>query len=676
MKLFMRRRKGNNKGLSLVELVCAVAILGVVLTAIGSAMVVSAQSYSKGTYEIDVQREAQTTTNLVGNLIVDAVTAELTTPSENQKVLTVNNGKTKYEVTFDKNAAVLNYYEQDIQTGAEAYGVLAQNVTDFDVNLNDFAEFNNAEVYLKVEKANRAYEATYNTTSRNGSSESTGVTDVASIIVENNVVLEPGQTYKFPITVVGSASNKALSVSGLSAVSGDLADTTFSYDSINNVATVTIGLNATGTFAFNVATIMTGDDDLPLASEQVIIKVRRVNSIISPMDANGDGLADSTALKSGVANKSGAVYRIEFDPVGENFAKEFGKAFDMDYVDPQQLNLSVTMNSGYNVNEYVRELSKIYTATDSANAYAEVQLLQDLPQGAEIYVTATSKHAAGTNKTGRAYATVSRTVIIKKIFTPFEMTNDINRGNDDHGAEILFDEEYHRQLVAQYGSNYKRILTVYEAKVDSTTGALVKDGYAYTMDAGEQGGLRCAVRLEDSQRLRPDKAYIISCRIEFYNDDGSVKWPLASTDPALYSTDFPIPALSVVYECNDSNLGLPGNEYPLTKDNMIRMVYRCNGLDLTRYQNNITWEVEVADGYGNYSPYTGTAEIASEMKSEEDSIKGIGQMKILFRETGTYRLKAKISGYNYKAYDGTSINNATFTLNDGSTVGVLYVKVQ
>lgn len=674
MKLFRKRRKGNNKGLSLVELVCAVAILGIVLTAIGSAMVVSAQSYGKGTYEIDVQREAQTTTNLVGNLIVDAVTAEFTTPSENQKILKVNNGKTTYEITFDKAAGVLNYREQDIATGAEAFGVLAQNVKDFDVNLNDFAAHNNAEVYLKVEKTNREYEATYNTTSRNGSSESTGVADVASIIVENNVVLEPGQTYQFPITVVGSASNRAVSVSGLSTRAGELADTTFSYDSFNNVATVTIGINASGSFAFNVATIMTDDAGLPLASAQVVIDVRRVNAITTPNDVDGDNLADATALKSGIAYKSGAVYRVEFTPVGENFEKRFGKAFDMDYIDPRQLDLSITMSAPYNVNDYVRELSKIYTATDSSNAYAEIQLLQDLPEGAEIHVKATSKHARGTNKTLRAYATVERDVIIKKMFTPFSMTNDINRGNDDHGVEILFNEEYHAQLVALYGSNYRRSITVYEAKVDET-GALVRDGYAFTVDAGEQGGLRCAIRGEDSKRLRPDKAYIINCSITFYNNDGSVKWPVAGTDPALYSTEFPVPALSVVYDCGASNMGLPGNEYPLSKNNMIRMKYKCNGLDLTRFQNNITWTVEKSDGFGNFSPYTGSTEIASEMSSEEESIRGIGQMKIKFTETGTYRLKANITNYSYKDYAGNNITG-NFTLNDGAYVGVLYVKVQ
>ena len=36
MKLFMKKRKHNNKGMSLVELICAVAIFGVATTAVGS----------------------------------------------------------------------------------------------------------------------------------------------------------------------------------------------------------------------------------------------------------------------------------------------------------------------------------------------------------------------------------------------------------------------------------------------------------------------------------------------------------------------------------------------------------------------------------------------------------------------------------------------------------------
>lgn len=675
MKLFSKRRKGNNKGFSLVELVCAVAILGIVLTAVGSAMVASAQSYSKGTYEIDVQQEAQTTTNLIGNLIVDAVTAQVTVPDVNTKVLEVNNGKTIYKITFDKNSGSLNYYEQDITTGAEATGLLAQNVTDFDVNLDDFEAHNNAEVYLAVEKSERVYEATYNTTSRNGDSESTGVADEAKIIIEGDVVLEPGQSYEFPITVVGSASNKALSISNMTAVTGELADTTFGYSSTENKVWVNIGVNATGHFTFNVATIMTGDDGLPLATAQVNIKVRRVNAIASPMDTNNDGYADNNALKTGVGYESGAVYRIEFDPVGDNFEKQFGKAFDMDYIDPQQLTYSIYMNDGYNVNEYVRELVKVTTATDTSNAYAEIQLLQDLPEGAEVHVKAISKHATiGENKTGVAYATVVRDVKIVKMFSPFTMNNDINRGNDDHGVEILFNEDYHRQLVAAYGSNYKRILTVYEAKVDAS-GALVKDGYAFTMDAGEQGGLRCAVRLEDSRKLRPDKAYIIECRIEFYDGAGNVKWPLATTDPALYRTEFPIPALSVVYNCGASNLGVPGNEYPLYKDSELTLVYACNGLDLTRYQNKVTWVAEVSDGFGGYTVTTSGIDVRSRMKSEEDSIKGIGEMYMMFRQTGTYRLKAYISNYEYLDYNGNPVTG-TFSLNDGTSNGVLYVKVQ
>lgn len=682
MKLFKRRRKGNNKGFSLIELVCAVAILGIVLTAIGGAMVVSAQSYAKGTYEIDVQQEAQTTTNLIGNLIVDAVTASFS-GDENQKILTVNNGKLECKITFDTGLGVLNYEEKDLNTNAVASGVLAQNVIDFDVNLSDFQAHNNAEVYLKVEKENRVYEATYNTTSRNGSSESTGVADVANIIVENNVVLEPGQTYSFPITVVGSASNKAISVSDLSAVTGDLADTTYAFNATEGVETVTIGVNATGTFAFNIATIMTDENGLPLASEQVVINVRRVNEIVSPSDVDDDGYADASTIQSGIACKSGAVYRIDFTPVGENFEKVFGKAFDMDYIDPRQVNYSITMNNGYNVDDYVNVLSKIYTASNSSNAYVLLQLKQDLPNGAEISVTATSNHAAGANKASRFYATVSKTVSIKKFYSPFTAST-INRGNDDHGV-VFIDSDYHSQLNGLYGDHFKKYLTVYEAEYDET-GALVKidDVPEFTAETTQQGGDACAIRKADSMRLLPDKAYIIKFSIIYYNDSQctSVKWPLETTDPSLYSIEFPVPALSIVYMPQPNpNSGVPGMEYGLTKNDEYKIDVKVVGLDLTRYQNNVKWSVEKADGFGNWETYTNTNfDLSCQSKGDGpgQGIDGFGTMNIRLREEGTYKLKAKLVDFEYIEYkDNTNtIKKYNCDLHDGSTVGVFYVKVR
>lgn len=680
MKLFRKRRKGNNKGFSLVELVCAIAIFGIVLTAIGSAMVVSAQSYSKGTYEIDVQKEAQTTTNLIGNLIVDAVTAEMSYSDAGQKVLTIQNDIKKYVITFDDDAGILNYYEQNRETMAEATGVLAQNVKDFDVNLDDFADFSNAEVYLKVEKNNRAYEATYNTTSRNGSAESVDLADDVKIIVENYVVLEPNQEYQIPITVVGSVSNKAISVTGLTAVTGELKDTQFDYSAANSAATIKIGNDAHGSFAFNISTIMTDEETgQPLATEQVVIHVRRVNAITSP-SAGDDGYVNDSAFlqnesAAGVDKlDAGAVYKVDFVPQVNKPNKEFGKAFDMDYVDPRPLNISMSMNEGYTLNDYVEVINVVYTSTDTSNSYAKIRLKQDLPQGAVINIKASSRHAvAGENKTLRAYdQNAELTVKIGNKQSAFSLSSDVNRGNDGQGVYIICNDM--ANLISLYGNNFKRFVKVYEAELENNE--YVKTSFAFEVPTGEGGGSgdngQIPIRKVDSDRLKPDQAYIINCRIEFYDDNGNKIWPTAETDSSLYSTEFPIPAMSVEYDC--APMGVLGNEYPITTDRMYRLEYTCVGLDLTQYQNNITWVVEKSDGYGNFDPYYGNFEVGSEMKDQISSLKGEGKIKIWMRETGTYRFLARVSNYKYLNYDGSS-TTSNCALNDGETVGVLYVKV-
>lgn len=75
--MMMKEWKGLNrdqKGFSLVELLCAVAILSIVILGVGASMVVSARSYSRGSTELDLQQQAQITATLLSNLIIDADT--------------------------------------------------------------------------------------------------------------------------------------------------------------------------------------------------------------------------------------------------------------------------------------------------------------------------------------------------------------------------------------------------------------------------------------------------------------------------------------------------------------------------------------------------------------------------------------------------------------------------
>ena len=66
------RRKLNNKGLTLMELICAIAILAIVTASIGSVMVVSARSYQRDSDEVSLQQEAQVTANQIADLVIDS----------------------------------------------------------------------------------------------------------------------------------------------------------------------------------------------------------------------------------------------------------------------------------------------------------------------------------------------------------------------------------------------------------------------------------------------------------------------------------------------------------------------------------------------------------------------------------------------------------------------------
>ena len=66
------RRKQNNQGMTLIELVVAFAILGVVAVAVSMFIITGIRSYSKANNETNVQSEAQTALNQINNMVIDA----------------------------------------------------------------------------------------------------------------------------------------------------------------------------------------------------------------------------------------------------------------------------------------------------------------------------------------------------------------------------------------------------------------------------------------------------------------------------------------------------------------------------------------------------------------------------------------------------------------------------
>ncbi len=423
MKLF--RRKRNNKGFTLVEVICAVAIMGLVSTAIGSAMIITTRNYNRGNAEIDVQKEAQATTNLIGNLIVDSVNVTTTTSGATTTVTVDSEGCT-YDLVYDAGTDTITYKET-LLGGTPVSGTLAENVVDFRVSVD--AENKNTKVELAMEVDGKKYAATYHTNSRNGQAINVGAADVASIILETDVTLEPNQEYPFPLTVFGMSADEAGLVWGpIEALTGDseVGSTHFTTTS-NTEAIIHIGSEAKGDLFFTVQTSATDDAGLPLDTAVVTVRVRSVESV-----------SCTAQLVSGDPSRKDAVYRVYADAIGYNLDKVYGKAFDNDYKDPSFMGFRFEMediDSGvdYNSLDY---MGNINVVDDVPDPYIEFKLKENMPNNSVIRIFGCSKHAQGVydgasgyNKTNTPYDTVEGFAEIKAL-GPIAPKEGLMRGDD------------------------------------------------------------------------------------------------------------------------------------------------------------------------------------------------------------------------------------------------------
>ena len=671
MKLFMKKRKHNNKGMSLVELICAVAIFGVATTAVGSAMIVSAQNYSRNTYELDVQQEAQMATNLVGNLIVEAVAASFD-DTVAKPMLEIEGENIKYQIEYDASTKTLNYKEIDAALN-ESIGVLAENVVALDTNLdkdgNAFDADKNVEVTLSIEKNGRVYEASYNTTARNGAANSIGVVEAAQILVEKTIVLEPGQKYYLPVSVVGNIANKMFT-----AKKGNVGDPVTLGVSGSSVY-IDVGTTATGVIPIVVETAE--DDDLtglPLASESVNIKIRRVN-----------GLNGTATPIGGADYMSGTTYKVDISFDGTELDKVYGKDFDTDYINPRQVSFTYTMSgmeSGLGVNDYIDATSIKYVYEDAP--YMSFKLKKDMPPGAEIVVTALALHpfgASGYNKSNTYYDTVTVDVPIKRNGIG-GLSSQLRRGSD--GIDILLDPTYMDNLLntlkSTYGTvTYKKKYSVYEATYDAGGNLTSKSGAKFTMDLTD-GGSVTKIRNQESKRLIPDKDYILEVWIEFYDASGNMVWPIIGTTPKdQYSFEYPLDAVSALYyPQKDDNLGTSVNKYPMTKnaDKTIKMNF--DGLETYDYANSyIKFKVEKSDGAGGWIDLSDSSyNSVRDVRVMEGAPAGDIKTFILFREIGHYRIMPYLENIPYKSYDGNSDLTGTFPIyNETTGEGIFYITV-
>lgn len=398
MMKWWKKLTKNQKGFSLIELLCTVAIFSIVITSVGTAMVVSARSYQNGSVELDLQQQAQITSNLLTNLIIDSDEV-VQASGDTLTVRKVESGENvTYQIYYSGADETIYYISSADATSTPR--VLAEYVTGFTVSQDTAG--GNVDFALEFTENGRSYKSDYHVTPRNGVSSGGMVTaGTASVFVENRLILEPGQDYDLNVRVLGT-SIQGFSVSG---ITGNAATDTTVTPKDTNTAHIEVGLGETSnSFQFNVQ-----PTDTSIAPQLVTVYVRRVNAI------NVSGYK-----VDGTVNKAGAIYKVTAPLSGTNLEKEPGSWYDVDYVDPYTVDWafeftreddagnSTTPSAG----EYIQEISR---GMDGNVPYVMFQLTQDMTEGCSLKVTATALHPEGeypedsgnkTNKTGLKYGTV------------------------------------------------------------------------------------------------------------------------------------------------------------------------------------------------------------------------------------------------------------------------------
>lgn len=435
-----RKLREDRRGLTLIELVCAVAILAIISATVGGAMVVATNSYRSGTTEAALQQEAQFTANAIESLIVDATD----TVDYTGGVLKIANVDYTYEITYNSTDKTLVYTQYETAAPSNVIAsneLLAEHVSAFSVDASAFASARNVQLYITMEndKEGKSFATAYSITSRNNPDAGTPVTEMAKIKVETEITLEPNQEYLLRVDVLGPTDKSCryyFDSEPDHAMQMSYDDTSSSEGVIIKVGKDETG-GGDGLIRFWVRTNALDSSGSPLDKRCVTIHIRRVTGFNF----------SSFVLRGGNALKENAEYSITATPTGTNLEKVVGASYDEgSYVDPYTLkwNLEVVGGSGV-VDDYAEILNP---PGDSSNE-VQFRLKQDIPTGTTLRVRATAQHPAGANKCGIPYGTVTdyRDLQSNDWGSP---RNGMLRRGDDCDVEVnldpmrLIEEEWQR----------------------------------------------------------------------------------------------------------------------------------------------------------------------------------------------------------------------------------------
>ena len=282
------RMKRDQKGFTIVELLIAVAILSIVVTAVCGFILVGSRSYAAGNSDISVQQEAQLALNQMSDVVIDttrSVTytgfdaggtttetalkdAEFSFTPEDKSLVMLNgtavanpsggpntieegNGNKNYHFYWDKSEETLFYAEADVADPVPDFGdptaewvTLASHVTDFSVDLSQVEEKRVVMLALTFMDGIKEYVTSNNVTIRNkvgvNDAELAAINKKKTLVItpRDNAIIEPGETYHFSTPKVTGENVTDRSVTWALKPSADLSSGTYFTDDQNGILKV------------------------------------------------------------------------------------------------------------------------------------------------------------------------------------------------------------------------------------------------------------------------------------------------------------------------------------------------------------------------------------------------------------------------------------------------------
>lgn len=465
----------DNRGLSMVELICAIAIFSMVTAIIGTVIVVSARTYNRGISETSLQQEAQLAANRISTIVQDACEAKFEKNAvDGTSTLTLVTNEVVDTASNERKTYTIQHKEGQLlySDGAVADVPLAEKIESFDVhnlgNTFDEEEFKNTRtLYLdmQVKNGDKMYNVNYAISARNEMTVDIpdGPAEIgASIFCDASVIMVPGEGehYKIPISIAGKVTQGVEAgflneAGGLDAEKDGVRVTGCDMDGISVSVDKTIAVNHV------ILTVQTKDKYegtiTPKAKVSIVINIRRVRGINVTYTRDTGGVDPSKSDYSYEAE--GAVYTFYANVTVDNPEKVIGASFEeaveptaetgrIGYQKPRQVEwkaeLAYVTREGDTLDgaEITRTVfdsdvdidgnktTITYYEGDGAARvdYLKVEykddpnetvpkavctLLHDWASEMELTMTATSKHADGLNKASSDYDDVSGSAAIR-----------------------------------------------------------------------------------------------------------------------------------------------------------------------------------------------------------------------------------------------------------------------